>query len=93
MLNQLFPGIDELEHTYVGIIAPQNELVSGLAKNINEQGEIDVNTKIKLASVIREHYKKYPQALDLQASGNTIPSTVSNPHASNHNISKTQNKF
>ncbi len=58
--------------------SPQNELVSDLAKNINEKGEIDVATKIKLASAIREHYKKYPQALDLQASGNTIPSTVSN---------------
>ena len=60
------------------VASPQNELVSDLAKNINEKGEIDIDTKIKLASVIREHYKKYPAALDLQASGNTIPSTVSN---------------
>ncbi|WP_295003317.1 coproporphyrinogen III oxidase [Sulfurimonas sp.] len=58
--------------------SPQNELVNDLANSINEKGEIDVDTKLKLASVIREHYKKYPQALDLQASGNTIPSTVSN---------------
>lgn len=58
--------------------SPQNELVSDLAKNINEKGEIDIDTKIKLASVVREHYKKYPEALGLQASGNTIPSTVNN---------------
>merc|ERR1711879_931380 len=32
----------------------------------------------KLAQVVREHYKKYPEALKMQASGNIIPKTVSN---------------
>lgn len=39
-----------------------------------------VNDKIKqaLALVVREHYKKYPEALELQASENIIPATVKN---------------
>ena len=57
---------------------PQNELVENLASVINEKGIIDVQTKEKLAQKVREHYKKYPDALKMQASGNTIPSTVSN---------------
>jgi len=57
---------------------PQDELVVNLAKEINIQGSIDENTKQKLAQVVRSHYKKYPEALSMQASGNTVPSTVSN---------------
>ena len=61
--------------------SPQGELVENLAKEINAQGLIDEKTKEKLAQVVREHYKKYPEALSLQASGNTVPSTVSNHQA------------
>ncbi|WP_108061164.1 coproporphyrinogen III oxidase [Poseidonibacter lekithochrous] len=57
---------------------PQDELVKNLAEVLNAQGCVDVKTKEKLASIVREHYKKYPEALSMQASGNTIPSTVSN---------------
>jgi len=57
---------------------PQDELVKNLAECLNTQGCVDVATKEKLASVVREHYKKYPEALSMQASGNTIPATVSN---------------
>lgn len=57
---------------------PQDELVSNLAEAINEQGIVDTITKEKLAQIVREHYKKYPKALSMQASGNTVPSTVSN---------------
>jgi len=57
---------------------PQDELVKSLAEVLNTQGCVDVKTKEKLASIVREHYKKYPEALSMQASGNTIPSTVSN---------------
>ncbi|MGB5792663.1 coproporphyrinogen III oxidase [Poseidonibacter sp.] len=59
---------------------PQDELVKALANVLNEQGHVDIPTKEKLASIVRTHYKKYPQALSMQASGNTIPSTVSNHH-------------
>jgi coproporphyrinogen III oxidase len=57
---------------------PQDKLVKNISKAINDKNLIDEETKIKLANVVREHYKKYPKALEMQASGNTIPSTVSN---------------
>lgn len=59
-------------------LKPQDELVSNLVKAINDDGKVNQATKEKLAQVVREHYKKYPQALSMQASGNIIPSTVSN---------------
>jgi len=31
-----------------------------------------------LAKAVRKHYKKYPEALSMQASGEHIPSTVEN---------------
>jgi len=57
---------------------PQDELVQNIANAIDDGGAVDVPTKVKLAEVVREHYVKYPQALQMQASGNTIPSTISN---------------
>lgn len=57
---------------------PQDELVETLANCLEESGKVDIPTKQKLADAVREHYKKYPKALSMQASGNTIPSTVSN---------------
>ena len=38
----------------------------------------NAETKKKLASAVREHYKKYPEALSMQASGNSVPPTVEN---------------
>jgi len=58
--------------------APQDELVRELANTICIEGKIDASTKKQLACVVRAHYKKYPQALEFQASGNTVPATVSN---------------
>ena len=60
------------------VITPQNKLVEALAEVIGEDGAVDAPTKAKLAAAVRTHYKKYPEALSLQASGNTIPSTVLN---------------
>ena len=57
---------------------PQNKLVDALADAIADNGSIDVLTKMKLAQAVRDHYKTYPEALSMQASGNTIPSTVNN---------------
>ena len=57
---------------------PQNKLVESLLDAIKEDGKIDVPTKTKLAQAVRVHYKNHPQALTMQASGNTIPSTVNN---------------
>jgi len=57
---------------------PQDKLINALADAIGDDGAIDVLTKTKLAQAVRKHYKAYPQALSMQASGNTIPSTVDN---------------
>ena len=40
--------------------------------------EIDETVKAALAKVVRAHYQAHPEALSLQASGNTIPPTVDN---------------
>ncbi len=57
---------------------PQDELVRALVNAVSDDGVIDIPTKEKLAAVVRKHYKKHPEALKMQASGNTIPSTVQN---------------
>jgi len=57
---------------------PQDTLVISLAECLNEEGIVDEQTKLKLANIVREHYKTYPQALSLQASGNTVPNTLTN---------------
>ena len=57
---------------------PQDELVKSIANVINHDGLVDAKTKEKLAQAVREHYKKYREALSMQASGNTIPNTVDN---------------
>jgi len=57
---------------------PQEELVVALAACLNEQGIVDEAAKAKLANTVRNHYAKYPDTLSMQASGNTIPSTLNN---------------
>jgi coproporphyrinogen III oxidase len=58
--------------------APQDELVKEIVNAINFEGKIDTATKAQIAAIVRAHYKKYPEALNLQASGDTIPATVDN---------------
>jgi len=58
--------------------SPQDELLESLILCIKNDGIINQDVKIKLANAIRKHYIKYPNALSMKASGNTIPSTVSN---------------
>jgi len=58
--------------------SPQDELVQNIVSCIEDNGVINEKVKEKLANVVREHYTKYPQALNMQASGNTIPLTVDN---------------
>lgn len=59
---------------------PQDELVTALLEALPKENPtpVEVETKIKLAKAVREHYKKYPEALSLQASGEIIPPTVQN---------------
>ena len=69
---------DLLESWAKKVETPQDELVKNLVEAIDVNGLINSPTKEKLAQVVREHYKKYPEALKMQASGNIIPKTVSN---------------
>ncbi len=39
---------------------------------------VDDDTKQTLANCVRKHYQAHPEAIDMQASGNTIPPTVNN---------------
>jgi len=71
----------ELLASWAGFMPqPQEKLVESLLHALPE-GKIvmvDEQIKKKLANVVREHYKKYPEALRLQASGVVIPDTVGN---------------
>lgn len=64
---------------------PQDELLSALLEALPKETPtfVDEKTKKKLANAVRKHYKKYPEALDLQASNmqtlrKSVPSTVEN---------------
>lgn len=59
---------------------PQDILLKALVKALpNEMPTpVEENTKKELAKAVRRHYKKYPEALSMQASGEIIPATVDN---------------
>ena len=60
--------------------APQEKLVDALTAALGEGDRVLVDEAVKqrLADAVREHYTTYPEALSLQASGNTVPPTVDN---------------
>ena len=59
---------------------PQDELVASLLDALPKENPtpVDQKTKIKLANAVRKHYKKHPEALSMQASGESVPPTVDN---------------
>jgi coproporphyrinogen III oxidase len=59
---------------------PQDELVAALLKALPKETPtpVDEKTKKALANAVRKHYRKHPEALSLQASGEIIPPTVEN---------------
>jgi coproporphyrinogen III oxidase len=59
---------------------PQDELVQALLEALPPEipTPVEVETKKALAKAVRAHYKKYPEALSMQASGAVIPDTVNN---------------
>ena len=69
----------ELLHSWASRVDfPQDALVKALVNAINIDGKIDTPTKAKLAQAVRVHYKQHPEALKMQARGNTVPQTVNN---------------
>ncbi|MBN2164403.1 MAG: coproporphyrinogen III oxidase [Pontiellaceae bacterium] len=59
---------------------PQDRLLDRILKALPNQGVCEIGNaeKQKLADAVRNHYLKYPDALDLQASGNSRPPTIEN---------------
>ena len=59
---------------------PQDELVLALLDALPKDNPtpVEEETKQKLASAVRKHYKKNKEALSMQASGGIIPPTVKN---------------
>lgn len=60
--------------------APQDELLRELVACVGERSPAAVGEgeKRRLAEAVRRHYRRYPEALDLQAAGNVTPPTVEN---------------
>ena len=82
ILGSLPPRIDKnlLASWRSRIPEPQDRLIDQLLNALPNQGicTIDEAVKQKLAAAVRAHYQKYPQALELQATGNTRPPTIEN---------------
>ena len=59
---------------------PQDALLEALLDTLPDEMPTSVgeDTKKKLANAVRAHYRKYPEALSMQASGEIIPPTVDN---------------
>ena len=59
---------------------PQNRLLDKLLSALpnSRTCTIDEAVKQKLATAVRTHYRQFPEALNLQASGNSTPPTVNN---------------
>ncbi len=60
--------------------APQDKLVDAILDALPDADICDVenDTKAALAEAVRQHYMAHPEALSMQASGNTTPTTVQN---------------
>jgi len=60
--------------------APQDQLLSALIDVLPEHSPslVDDVVKAKLATISRQHYSQYPEALAMQASGDVIPPTLKN---------------
>lgn len=59
---------------------PQDELLKGLIAVLPDQNPVLVDEAVKqsLAAVVRDHYRAHPEAIAMQASGDSIPPTVQN---------------
>ncbi|MFT7670940.1 MAG: coproporphyrinogen III oxidase [Planctomycetota bacterium] len=62
------------------LAAPQDELLTALVAVFGEEqpGLVNERAKQQLAQVVREHYRKHPEALELQASAAKRPPTSEN---------------
>jgi len=71
----------DLLHTWVDRMpAPQEKLLESLiaALPATTPALVGAQVKAKLAAVVRNHYRTYPEAIAMQASGDSTPPTVKN---------------
>jgi coproporphyrinogen III oxidase len=82
ILGSLPPRIDKnlLASWRSRMVEPQDRLLDKLLASLPNEGvcTIDESAKQKLADAVRTHYRQFPDALDLQASGNSTPPTIDN---------------
>lgn len=82
ILGSLPPKVDKnlLQSWQSRMPEPQDRLIDKLLKVLPNTGicAVDEETKKKLCDAVRAHYREFPEALDLQASGNATPPTVDN---------------
>ena len=60
--------------------APQDLLLERIMTCLGDEAvcPVEDDTKQALANCVRKHYQAHPAAIDMQASGNTVPPTVNN---------------
>jgi coproporphyrinogen III oxidase len=82
ILGSLPPRIDKnlLASWRSRMPEPQDRLLDQLLAALPHTGTCTIDTAVKqqLAVAVRTHYRQFPEALDLQASGNSTPPTVDN---------------
>jgi len=71
---------DLLQSWVARMAEPQDKLLQKLIDVLpaSSPALVDAKAKQKLAEVVRRHYQQYPEAIAMQASGDSIPSTVKN---------------
>jgi coproporphyrinogen III oxidase len=82
IMGSLPPRIDKvlLASWKSRMVTPQDRLLDGILSVLppEEPCVIDDGIKQALAQVVREHYRRHPEALEHQASGLHIPPTMAN---------------
>jgi len=71
----------ELLRSWVGRMqSPQDQLLNALIASLPDSSPVQLEEAVKkdLAAVVRKHYRSHPEAMNMQASGTTIVSTVDN---------------
>ena len=73
-------GLDPINRTLLAswlplMPQPQDELLQGMIDCLPDQDPcpVDEDTKQALAHCLRNHYRRRPEAIAMQASGNTMP--------------------
>jgi len=60
--------------------APQGALLRSIVATLSPQSpsRVDSDVRLALAQIVRNHYRKHPEALALQATGAKTPATIAN---------------